>query len=148
MLKTIATMSLATALAFVTAPAFSDQLQNNAVKSVWIEDVYDERRESDPYTVRECFMVREEGNAAGGALAGMIIGGLIGKGATGDDGGAAAGAIIGGLIGADKGAQNDGLLREKCTEVIRYKESVRTIYNYSIIRFVYQGKQYELTFIK
>jgi len=35
----------------------------------------------------------------------MIIGGIIGKGVTGDDKGAAAGAVLGGVIGADKGGK-------------------------------------------
>lgn len=50
------------------------------------------------------------GNVGGGAnagdvLGGMIIGGLIGKGATNDDRGAAAGAVIGGMIAADNKQQ-------------------------------------------
>lgn len=50
------------------------------------------------------------GNIGGGAnagdvLGGMIIGGLIGKGATNDDRGAAAGAVIGGMIAADNKQQ-------------------------------------------
>lgn len=44
------------------------------------------------------------GGATGGdVLAGMIIGGLLGKGVTNKDNGAAAGAVIGGIIAADKG---------------------------------------------
>ena len=39
----------------------------------------------------------------GDVLAGMIIGGLLGKGVTGKDKGAAAGAVIGGVVAADKG---------------------------------------------
>jgi len=46
--------------------------------------------------------VQVQGDAGGGALLGMILGGILGKGVTGDDGGAAAGAVLGGVIGADK----------------------------------------------
>ena len=50
------------------------------------------------------------GNVGGGAnagdvLGGMIIGGLLGKGASGNDKGAAAGAVIGGMIAADNKQQ-------------------------------------------
>jgi uncharacterized protein YcfJ len=44
---------------------------------------------------------RRQGGSGGDALAGMIIGGLIGKGATGNDQGAAVGAVIGGMMGAE-----------------------------------------------
>jgi uncharacterized protein YcfJ len=41
------------------------------------------------------------GASSGDVLGGMILGGLIGKGASGDDQGAAIGAILGGMIAAD-----------------------------------------------
>lgn len=79
-----------------------------------------------------------QGNAAGGALAGMIIGGIIGKGATGKDDGAAAGAIIGGLIGADQGSRPKservivGYKTERqCSNIIETQE-VRQIGQYAI----------------
>ena len=49
---------------------------------------------------------QKEGNAAGGALLGMIIGGAVGKGLTGKDNGAAVGAVMGGLIGAEQGSKS------------------------------------------
>jgi outer membrane lipoprotein SlyB len=52
------------------------------------------------------------GDAGEGALAGMIIGGILGKGVSGNDKGAAAGAVIGGIIGADK-AQKGGTRTER-----------------------------------
>lgn len=144
MLKTIVstTTAIVTSL-IVTGSASAEQLRN-----VYVQDVYTEIRQDTPYTVQECVMVRDSGNAAGGALTGMIIGGLLGKGATGDDGGAAAGAVIGGLIGADRGAQNSGGLQERCTEVTRYRSGYQTVYDYSVITFTFEGRSYELTFIK
>lgn len=82
--------------------------------------------------------VERPGNAAGGALAGMIIGGLIGKGATGKDNGAAAGAVIGGLIGADQGSRTKterGIVgystERRCTEVLKAHE-VKKVTEYAI----------------
>jgi len=45
------------------------------------------------------------GASAGDVLGGMIIGGLLGKGVSGNDRGAAAGAVIGGMVSADKNNQ-------------------------------------------
>lgn len=77
------------------------------------------------------------GGANGGdVLTGMIIGGLIGKGATGKDNGAAAGAVIGGIIAADQGNQNRQVVtgyrtERQCTEVM-VREQQREIRNYTI----------------
>ena len=88
--------------------------------------------------------VQKQGNAAEGALAGMIIGGLLGKGTTGNDKGAAAGAVIGGLIGADKAAKGSteqvvtGYRTERqCSEVI-VREEQTEIKNYTI-RYEWNG---------
>jgi len=81
--------------------------------------------------------VTREGNAGEGALAGMIIGGLLGKGVTGDDGGAAAGAVIGGVIGADRsGTRTEQVItgyktERQCSEVL-VQQQVQTIKNYRI----------------
>ena len=45
--------------------------------------------------------VQGNGASSGDVLTGMIIGGLLGKGVSGNDKGAAAGAVIGGMISAD-----------------------------------------------
>lgn len=42
------------------------------------------------------------GASAGDVLGGMIIGGILGKGVSGNDKGAAAGAVLGGMVAADK----------------------------------------------
>ena len=87
--------------------------------------------------------VQNNGNAGEGALAGMIIGGILGKGVTGDDGGAAAGAVIGGIIGADR-AQNGsrrvitGYTTERQCREVMIREQVREIRNYTI-RYRWNG---------
>ena len=99
--------------------------------------------------------VRKQGNAAEGALAGMIIGGLLGKGLTGDDNGAAAGAIVGGLVGADKGAKPKDSkeiigyeIVESCKEVTNNKKEYVEVYSHSTVRFYIDGKRYVLKFQK
>lgn len=89
--------------------------------------------------------VQGNGNAGEGALAGMIIGGLIGKGVSGNSDGAAAGAVIGGIIGANN-AQNGsrqvitGYRTERqCSEVMARQE-VNEIRDYRI-RFEWNGVQ-------
>ena len=82
-------------------------------------------------------VTREEGSSAGeGALAGMIIGGILGKGVSGNDKGAAAGAVIGGIIGADKSGGKRTVTRYEEMEVCstRYREvpQRRVVKNYKI----------------
>jgi uncharacterized protein YcfJ len=117
--------------------------------------------QSVPSTERRCFKnkkpvystYKEQGDAASGALLGMILGGVIGKGVTGDDGGAAAGAVVGGLIGADKGAkprtQREIIgyeMVETCENVTLYYDQKTEVYSHSTIRFFVDGKRYVLEF--
>ena len=99
--------------------------------------------------------VQRQGNAAEGALAGMIIGGILGKGVTGKDDGAAAGAVIGGLIGADKGSQpkSENVIVgyeyvEQCQDKTTYRRTEKEVYSHSTIRFYIGNKRYVLKFIK
>jgi|TARA_B110000858_G_C17802609_1_gene476105 uncharacterized protein YcfJ len=50
------------------------------------------------------------GDAGGGALLGMILGGLGGKAVTGKDKGAAVGAVIGGIVGANNAQQGQRIV--------------------------------------
>jgi uncharacterized protein YcfJ len=116
---------------------------------------------NNPTQVRECRDVKVpvydqhkvEGDAAGGAFLGMIIGGLLGKGVTGDDGGAAAGAVIGGLVGADQGAKprtERGIVgysyEERCEIVTVNQQSYKEVYSHSTIRFYVDGQRHVLEF--
>ena len=71
------------------------------------------------------------GASAGDVLGGMIIGGLLGKGVTGNDKGAAAGAVIGGMVAADKGQKKETVIvgykqEQQCsTQYVRKTVSVR-----------------------
>ena len=93
-----------------------------------------------------------QGDAGGGALLGMIIGGLLGKGVTGDDGGAAAGAVLGGVIGADKNQSRTeqrivGYENERqCGDRTTYVSSTRDVYSHSIMFFKLDNLNYELRF--
>jgi uncharacterized protein YcfJ len=121
-------------------------------KNVWV-DV--------PVTQRDCYTkevpvygtVRRQGDAAGGALLGMILGGVTGKVISGNDKGAAGGAVIGGLIGADQGSKTrtetviTGYRKERvCEDVTVYNSKKQKEYSHSIIRWSENGVIYKLRF--
>jgi hypothetical protein len=85
----------------------------------------------------------QQGSVDGGdVLMGMIIGGLMGKGLTGQDNGAAAGAVFGGVIAADKANKTviQGYKTEtKCRTEIRYSDRTERRYTHSIITFRMKG---------
>lgn len=84
------------------------------------------------------------GGATGGdVLTGMIIGGLIGKGATGNDKGAAAGAIIGGVMGADRNRPIVGYQTRRNCQVQYTYNTVDKISHYVVIADV-QGQHVTL----
>lgn len=150
------TITLITALVAAT-PAVSE-----TVKAT-ITDEYTSVFQSVPYTKHECVRVNvpvygntvKKGNAAEGALLGMILGGLAGKGLTGDDKGAAAGAIFGGLVGADKGSKpkpGQGIIgyesQNQCTDVTYYEDVRKVVYDYSVITWTVDGETYSSTFVR
>jgi phage baseplate assembly protein gpV len=130
-----------------------------------IEDVFATVVESTPYTRQVCQNVevpiygtvtRQGGGASGGdILGGMILGGLLGKGVTGKDDGAAAGAVLGGIIAADKANKPrtetviTGYKNERqCQNVTEYKDVNKKVYDYSIITWTVNGKEYSGHFVK
>ena len=128
--------------------------------------IYDHNKtviQSTPVTERRCNdidipvyqTVTRQGDAAGGALIGMILGGLSGKAISGNDNGAAAGAVLGGLIGADKGSQSKteqrvvGYTTERqCRDVNVYSNAQVETYSHSTIRFYLDGERYLVDFVK
>jgi uncharacterized protein YcfJ len=126
-------------------------------------DHYTYVTENVPSTRRECSEVEvpvygdrtRNGNAAEGALLGMVLGGVIGKGITGKDDGAAVGAVMGGIIGADQGAKPKtdrvitGYKREtQCTDVTYSEQVQKRVYDYSTIKFNVDGQYYAVDFVK
>ena len=141
--------------ALVASPVSADSV--NAT----VRDIYKDSIIEQPVVEKKCVEVEvpvygavtQKGDAAGGALLGMILGGLIGKGVTGDDGGAAAGAVFGGLVGADKGSKDKtsqqitGYKYEtRCDNVTRYIDKRVTNYSHSVVKFVHDGQNIELRF--
>jgi uncharacterized protein YcfJ len=132
---------LATAALVVTAVPAAAETRYATITSVQpnYETVYMNvpRQQCEMVEVPIYGTVTRQGNAGEGALAGMIIGGLLGKGVTGDDGGAAAGAVIGGVIGADRsGTRTEqvvtGYERQRQCKEVMIREQQREIKNYTI----------------
>jgi phage baseplate assembly protein gpV len=150
---------LISAALVVAAPAMAETTRAT------IEDVFATVVESTPYTRQVCQNVevpiygtvtRQGGGASGGdILGGMILGGLLGKGVTGKDDGAAAGAVLGGIIAADKANKPrtetviTGYKNERqCQNVTEYKDVNKKVYDYSIITWTVNGKEYSGHFVK
>ena len=145
--------------AMVATPAMAETTRAT------IEDVFATVVESTPYTRQVCQNVevpiygtvtRQGSGASGGdVLGGMILGGLLGKGVTGKDNGAAAGAVLGGIIAADKANKPKtetvitGYKTERqCENITEYKDVNKKVYDYSIITWTINGKEYSGTFVK
>ena len=142
-------LPIAIAVALTASTASAERI------NAYIEDVYRTVYEDVPYTTQECVNVQvhnNQGSAGADALAGMIIGGLLGKGLTGNDDGAAIGAILGGIAGAEDNAKRNRntqpTTQRKCTNVTRYTREERTVYSHTTITFKVDGQTYTSTFVK
>ena len=140
-----------------TAATAGEQVYGN------VRDHYTTVYETVQDVDRRCEMIdvpiyetrQRQGNAAGSALLGMIIGGATGKALTGKDDGAAAGAIMGGIIGADQGSRPKtenvivGYRKEKsCTNEVVYRDVPKKVYSHSTLGFTLDGKRYTIDFVK
>ena len=125
-----------------------------------VEDVYVTQINQEPFNARVCTKVQvpiygtvqRNGDAGAGALGGMIIGGILGKGITGKDDGAAAGAVLGGIIGANNATKNEKIItgyttENRCENVTRYKEVTTRHYDHTVLTMKYNGYTYTLEFI-
>ena len=100
--KLITNTIIGAAIVLTAVVATKANAENSTPIKGTVMDYYSVVQDSEPYTKKECVnvnvpvygTVHKQGNAAEGALLGMILGGLVGKGVTGDDKGAAAGAIF------------------------------------------------------
>ena len=112
-----------------------------------IQDHYKNVINQIPYTVEVCRDRVVSGDKTGDALAGAIIGGILGNNIKGEKDGGAIGAIIGGMLGhSNSGAS--GNVKTYCSNQTRYKEESRTVYSHSSITFNYEGKVYKVNFKK
>jgi uncharacterized protein YcfJ len=75
------------------------------------------------------------GASSGDVLTGIVLGGLLGKGATGKDKGAAAGAVLGGIIAANRNNTKSTIIGYRQVpncEIIQVPQKTKTIKNYKI----------------
>ena len=139
------------AILFATTASADSPVKGNVV------DYYNNVVVSTPHEKRLCEEYQvpiygQQGSVDGGdVLMGMIIGGLMGKGLTGQDNGAAAGAVFGGVIAADKANKTvvQGYKTEtKCRTEVRYSDREERRYTHSIITFRYEGRDISVQFQK
>lgn len=113
-------MISASFLALFFTPAYAESVQaiiTNIEPRYRFVEVTMPVEHCNEYQVPIYGTVTGQGATGGDVLAGMIIGGLLGKGITGDDGGAAAGAVMGGVIAADQNNRNTQVVTGHRTEV-------------------------------
>jgi len=113
---------------------------------------------STPIRANECVNVDvpiygQKPASTGDAVAGAIIGGLIGN-QFGEGKGKDAMTVLGAIAGADAASRNTrneivGYRTERqCTEVVRYKDETVRRYSHSTATFVVDGKRYTVDFVK
>ena len=138
-------------LASMTTPAFAADVK--------VQDFTKTVTKNIPHTETVCNVVEvpiygstSNGASAGDVLGGMIIGGLLGKGVTGNDKGAAAGAVIGGMVSADKKQGNQQIVgyrqENRCQNKTTYTTQSNEVYSHSVVEFFHEGRFYRVQFNK
>jgi len=138
------TLFFSTIVAVVAASAVNAEVVRARI--TYVEPRYETVYQNNPTT--QCYDVEVPvyGNTGGGAnggdvLSGMIIGGLLGKGATGNDRGAAVGAILGGVIAGDNNNGRQvitGYRIERQCKQVNSRSQTQQLKNY-FIRFEWNG---------
>ena len=144
-------------LAFLAVLGFCSPAHASDVTDIKIYDHTKRVTQSVPVTERRCQDVnipiyqQSQGASGGDLLAGILLGGLLGKAATKKDNGAAAGAVIGGIIANENGKKTrvTGYKTEvHCNDITVYQNSDIETYSHSTIRFFLNGKRYNVPFQK
>jgi len=103
--------------------------------------------QTNPTKVQVCKNVTSSGDKSGDMVTGAIIGGIIGNQIEGVKDGGTLGAVLGAMFGHSNSDASAGTQR-MCRYETRYKEISETVYDYSVIKFWHQGKQYRIKFKK
>ena len=91
---------------------------------------------------------------AGAVVGGAVLGGIIGKAITKKDKGAAVGAIVGGVLANEnqKTKSSTGVIgyenRQKCQTKFKNSPIEETVYSFSTITFIIDGKEQTVEFQK
>ena len=122
-------LSSIAALALLAGTAQAHHTQSVEATISRVDPIYNNQQQHVPSQVCEQIQVpiysTVQGPGATGSdvLGGMILGGLLGKGVTGDDKGAAIGAILGGVTQADKQSSR------KVITGYQHQQQCRTVYH-------------------
>ena len=103
--------------------------------------------QQNPTQVQVCKNVTTSGDKSGDMVTGAIIGGIIGNQIEGVKDGGTLGAVLGAMLGHSNSDASAGTQRV-CRYETRYNEVSKTVYDYSVVKFWYQGKEYRIKFRK
>ena len=135
------TLIAVAAMALTTSPAFAERSVTGGVT-----DSYKQIIDRTPYNIEVCTDVTVGGDKTSDTIMGAIIGGAIGNNVTKNlpDGGTA-GAILGGVLG-NMNSDATGSTQRRCNTETRYKETYKEVYSHSNLKFILDGKTYNVRF--